>query len=71
MKYKYKVTGTRLAFRSEPVAKDSTLILRNDTWEILMDTAAENGWVLCEYKGQKGYCMEKYLEKIETIEAKP
>lgn len=65
MKYNYKVTGNRLAFRSEPVVSDSTLILRIETGTIITGgEPLENDWVPCEYKGRSGYCMAKYLEKV-------
>ena len=67
MKYNYKVTGTRLAFRSEPRATDATLIDRIETNTVITGNDPENGWVLCEYKGRNGYCMEKYLKNMGPI----
>lgn len=72
MKYNYKVTGTRLAFRSKPVVSDATLITRIDTGTVIIGgDALANGWVPCEYEGKSGYCMEKYLEKVGTIATEP
>lgn len=68
MKYNYKVTGTRLAFRSEPVVADNNLITRIDTNTVIIGGEPRaDGWVPCEYNGKSGYCMAKYLQNMGAI----
>ena len=62
---KYKVTGTRLAWRDKPTTNNSTVIARFETGTIvegILEPGTE--WVKITHNKKTGYCMVKYLEEI-------
>lgn len=61
----YRVKGGRLALRKAAAIDNSNLICYMPTGSVVEIIENDNTWACVRYNGQKGYCMVKFLEKVE------